>query len=112
MKILDIGRLKWFNEYICDSYGLQSVLVNESNLLSALSVQDNNYYENDNELAAALFRSLIIAHGFLDGNKRTAVIALFYIHPPKVNDSELEKITLNIATGKLQDYKEIAELLF
>src|SRR5674476_787678 len=54
--------------------------------------------------AAALYEALINYYVFIDGNKRTAVVALNYFltinnHELVVDDSALEAFTLNVATN-------------
>lgn len=72
----------------------------------------DSYFETDEQVTAALFRSLIVNHGFQDGNKRTAVVCLFDILPPAVDDVEIERIALLCSTGKLRDAYDIADLLY
>ena len=55
--------------------GVQGIL-NEEALYSAIERPHSGYYESIYEKAAALVESLICNHGFVDGNKRTAVILL------------------------------------
>ena len=57
------------NVCICEDQSTQSILINENNLLSALSVQQ--WYDDMELRAAALIRSIVIGHPFKDGNKRT-----------------------------------------
>lgn len=89
------------NSAICDSDGKQSLLINEDNLLSALSVQQ--WYEDSRLLSAALLRSICIGHAFQDGNKRTACLVAAYIEPFICTMQEAEQVVLDIATGKLKD---------
>ena len=67
MREISLEDLLEMNDYICNG---NSVVINKNNLLSALSVQQ--WYQEDYLLASALIRSLVIGHGFQDGNKRTA----------------------------------------
>lgn len=80
-------------------------------MLSALSVYDS-YYDSDEEIASALFRSLITGHGFRDDNKRTAVICLFDILPPSVSDKTIEDVALSCAKGELREVEDIVNLLY
>lgn len=95
---------------ICDSDGKQSLLINEDNLLSALSIQQ--WYEDSRSLSAALLRSLCIGHAFQDGNKRTACLVAAYIEPFTCTMQEAEQIVLDIATGKLKDVEIIKIRLY
>ena len=72
MKYIDEEFVIGINKCICESQGVQSVIINRNNLLSALSVQQ--WYDDDCERACALLRSISIGHLFKDGNKRTAAI--------------------------------------
>lgn len=53
-------------EYTQEPYGVKENLLN-----SALSVYDS-YFDKDKEILAALIRSLVKNHCFINGNKRTA----------------------------------------
>lgn len=50
------------NKTVCANSNQESLVINENNLKSALGVQQ--WYDNIEDIASALFRSLIIAHGF------------------------------------------------
>lgn len=80
-------------------------------MLSALSVYDS-YYETEDEIAAALFRSLIIAHGFQNANKRTACLVLMLINSPDCSDEELKKICIDITHHSDIDIDELVKLLY
>ena len=115
MRYITLDDLIDYNECICDESDEESIIINENNLLSALSVQ-NSYFETDEETIAALFRSIIIGHGFQDGNKRTAVLCLLDAISNRndsiLTDDELENITIQIAEGKLSNPTNISKLLF
>lgn len=108
----DFNTLCALNFYICKNSEEPYQIINKNNILSALSVYDS-YFNNKKEIMAALFRSLIINHGFLNGNKRTAAMCLYvsgiYL---KRSQKEFIDITYEIAKGNLKDAKEIAKLLF
>lgn len=101
------------NELVCGDDSKESIIINKNNIESALSVQ-NSYYENEEEIRAALFHHLIIAHGFQDGNKRTAVLTLLYNGPVNVNTEQLEHIAKEIASSgsSNMNIKTLAEKLF
>jgi hypothetical protein len=63
--MIDFDFLVGVNMCVCEAAGEESRVINEDNLLSALSVQQ--WYEDDRLLASALIRSITIAHGFQDG---------------------------------------------
>lgn len=98
------------NIAICQSANEVSVIINENNLLSALSVQQ--WYEDDRLLASALIRSITIGHGFQDGNKRTAAIIGAIIKDYDCTEDEMIECILNIAQGKLRDVEDIANILY
>lgn len=106
--ILTLEDLININKQITEQYNQNSVLINRSNLESALSIQYFDY-DNFNTISAKLFRNIIIAHGFQDANKRTAIIALGLINPPKCTNQELGNLAISIAEGKYKD--DINELV-
>lgn len=99
-----------FNRIVCNSVSQESILINENNLLSAISVQQ--WFDKEDVRCSALFRSLIQGHLFEDGNKRTAVLILMSIKPPNCSDNSLCEITLRIAKDELKDPEEISKLLY
>lgn len=98
------------NIAVCLDAGEQSAVINENNLLSALSVQQ--WYDDDRLLASDLIRSITIGHGFQDGNKRTAAIIGAIICDYNCSEDEMIECILDIATGKLRDVEEIASILY
>ena len=60
--MITFEELVGINIAVCQSANEVSVIINENNLLSALSVQQ--WYEDDRLLASALIRSITIGHGF------------------------------------------------
>lgn len=111
MKVVQLDDLIGYNKLVCNLSGERSAIINEDNLLSALSVQ-YGYFESDKLIASALFRSLIIGHGFADGNKRTATMCLLDMLPPTVDDGVIESVAIKIAIGELKNPEEIANKLF
>lgn len=108
--MITYAELVGVNIAVCSDAGEQSVVINENNLLSALSVQQ--WYEDDRLLASALIRSITIGHGFQDGNKRTAAIVGAIICDYTCSEDEMIKCILDIAMGKLRDVEEIASILY
>lgn len=108
--MITLDMLIRINEVICRYSNQESVVINKSNLLSALSVQ--YWYEDRCELASALIRSLVVGHGFQDGNKRTAACIGMYVQDFECSDTESFECILNIAKGNLKDVKEIASILY
>ena len=110
MPEIDLDYLIGVNECICDQVGEQCVIINENNLLSALSVQ--YWYDDPRLLASALIRSLTIAHGFRDANKRTAAIVGASICDFTCSEDEMAQCILDIAKGELRNVEEIADILY
>lgn len=100
-----------YNKQICNQSGTESIVINKDNLLSALGVQ-YSYFDSELQTIAAVFRSLIIGHGFADGNKRTATLYLFAVSDPSASDTDIERIAIDIATGRLRSVKDIVVELF
>lgn len=108
--MIDLDYLIGINEYVCNLANENSVVINEDNLLSALSVQQ--WYEDDRLLASALIRSITIGHGFQDGNKRTAAIVGAIICDYTCSEDDMIECILDIAKGKLSAVAEIASILY
>ena len=112
MKTVSLEALIDYNRAVCDFAGQKSLVINESNLQSALSVQHHPYFKSDEEVACALFRSIIIGHGFKDGNKRTAFVCIQDILPPSVSGDVVEDVAVRCATGELKDVQDIVAELY
>lgn len=108
--MIDLEYLIGINEYVCNLAGEPSVILNEDNLLSALSVQQ--WYEDQKLLASALIRSITIGHGFQDGNKRTAAIVGAIICDYTCSEDEMIDCILSIAKGDLRNVDDIANILY
>lgn len=98
------------NSYICEDSGEECIVINANNLLSALSVQQ--WYEDEVLLASALIRSLIIGHGFQDGNKRTAGAVGAAIKDFECSEDEVIRCILSVAKGELREVEDIASILY
>ena len=108
--MLELDTLIGINQAICELANEDSKVINENNLLSALSVQQ--WYDDDRLLASALIRSITIGHGFQDGNKRTAAIVGAIVCPYACDEDVLIDCILDVATGKLRDVYDIAGTLY
>lgn len=108
--MLDYNELLNLNSIVCENNNQKSIVINEANLKSALGNQQ--WYENDKDRACALFRSLIIAHGFQDGNKRTAVLALVSQAEPKASQEDIALTAIITATGELKEVEDIKAALY
>lgn len=102
--LIDVNRL------ICTDSGEGYAFINEDNLLSALSVQQ--WYSDDCLLASALIRSISIAHGFRNGNKRTAACIGMYVKEYECSEDELIQCVLDITAGKIKDMSQVASILY
>lgn len=107
---IDLEFVVGINIAICEECNVKSIMINENNILSALSAQQ--WYDNKHELASALLRSLIIGHRFQDGNKRTAVVVANSIAEFECSEQEAEKCIIEIATGNIKDVLQIASILY
>jgi len=85
---------------------------------SALARPYSGYYRPIERKAAALVHSLTLNHGFVDGNKRTAVFVLFIllmnsgytldVGSPEILNDEVEDMVLAIAEHRLE-FEEIVD---
>ena len=83
-------------------------------LESAINLPKQRWYEGVYIKAAALFRSLIQDHPFLDGNKRTAIVAVDVFlglngYELKAKKKDAVEFALKVAKGEVRDLAEIAE---
>lgn len=93
-------------------------VIDKNKILSSLSNQFQPYPSYE-QAFASLYKSIILNHGFLNGNKRTAVIAL-YIGSKMIDnlisitDENLVNLTYKIAdvNGSLITVEEITKKLF
>ena len=108
--MITLDNLVELNTLICEDNGQQCTIINRNNLLSALSVQQ--WYSNDALLAAALIRSITIAHGFQDGNKRTAAAIGMMVKDFECTEDVMIETILSIAKGELRNVDEIATMLY
>ena len=93
-------------------------ILDQGRIESALGNQYQPYERR--ELAfASVYKSLVINHGFLNGNKRTAVIDLYLAsimldNPLNISDEDLAKLTYQIASenGSRISVEDIAKQVF
>lgn len=76
---------------------------------------DEYFHKDIFEMAAAYLYHLVKNHPFLDGNKRVSLMTcLIFLeingYKIKAKDKQLEKMTLDVATGKMEK-NQIANLL-
>lgn len=103
---------------LCLFKGEPHQIVSKAAIESALGNQYQPYSRR--ELAyASVYKSLVLNHGFMNGNKRTAVITLYIAsvmmgNEFKISDEDLAKLTYRIASengGQVQ-VEKIAEEVF
>ena len=117
MKEINFETVKLVNS-LCLFDGEPHFVVNQKAIESALG---NQYqpYEKQEQAFASVYKSLVLNHGFMNGNKRTAVIVLYLFslmcgNPLMINDKDLAKLTYKIAgeNGGQTQVEEIAEEVF
>lgn len=108
--MIEYDELLNLNTVVCKNNNQKSIVINEANLKSALGTQQ--WYEDNRDRACALFRSLIVAHGFQDGNKRTAVLALVSQVEPKISQEGIAVVAIMVATGGLKEVEDIKLALY
>lgn len=112
MKKLTLKDLITINKEICNKTNEPFGILNKDNILSSLSIQYNNYYNSENLMLCSLLKSLVLSHGFQQGNKRTAFIAIIILKTPKCEPELLSEVILNIANGSLRDIEIICGYLY
>lgn len=103
---------------LCLLKGEPFAVVDKNRICSALGNQVQPYPSQE-QAFASMYRSLVINHGFLNGNKRTGVIALYIAsklidNPLKINDKDLCELTYKIAGegGSQILVEDIANMVF
>ena len=69
------GKVRRFVDFLIDRFGGVHGVRDRGLLESALFRPQTGYYTHIEEMAAAMFESLLINHAFVDGNKRVAFFA-------------------------------------
>lgn len=120
MKILGLEDLLQIHALVIEATGGSSGLRDLGRLESAIASQTQNVFGSDlfpsiPEKAAALIRSIVADHAFIDGNKRTAMLSgltLLGMNDIHFNaeKGEIEDFAVRIANEKL-DVPIIAEWL-
>ena len=118
--ILNLAEPVWLHTVAVEEFGGSAGTRDRSVLESALgrplaTFGGKNLYETPFKRAAALAESLVLNHGFVDGNKRTAMYAMaawldregFTIEAAR---GELRDLALGIATRRF-DTEQIAAWL-
>ncbi len=90
-------------------------ILNEHAIRSALARPYHGYFESLHEKAAALIHGVVSNHGFVDGNKRTALyLAILLIrrsgYQTRVNPEAMVEVITSVARGEIS-LEELAEWL-
>lgn len=100
------------NAFLCKKPCIAyEVVLSENSIYSAIGTLQWNS-GNRKIQACTLLRSLILNHGFKDGNKRTAVVACNAIWPCTCSDSVCLQCVVDIACGSLKDISKICSILY
>jgi death-on-curing protein len=75
VQFLSLDEVLAIHERLIETFGGAPGIRDRGLLESALYRPQSGYYESLEEMAAALFESLLINHPFVDGNKRVAFFA-------------------------------------
>lgn len=75
VQFLSVDEVLAIQERLIDRFGGQHGVRDRGLLESALFRPQTGYYIHLEEMAAAMFESLLIIHAFVDGNKRIAFFA-------------------------------------
>jgi len=75
VQFLSLDEVLAIHERVIEAFGGSTGVRDRGLLESALYRPRSGYYESLEEMAAALFESLLISHPFVDGNKRVAFFA-------------------------------------
>jgi len=113
--ILTLKTITIIHDVIIEYSGGAEGIHSKNMILSSLSAPFSSYgsqefYPTPIEKAGILFYSIIKNHGFVDGNKRTACLALslvLYIYGYRLTASDLsiEKMALDIARNRVSKEK-------
>ena len=76
IQFLSIDEVLALHERVIEKFGGTAGLRDAGLLESALYRPQSGYYKSLEEMATALFESLLINHPFVDGNKRVAFFAM------------------------------------
>ena len=75
VQYLSLDEILAVHERLIEGFGGERGVRDRGMLESALYRPQTGYYEHLDDMAAALFESLLINHAFVDGNKRIAFFA-------------------------------------
>jgi prophage maintenance system killer protein len=88
-------------------------IYSQSGLESAVGQLLQGWYSDEEALASA-FKSLILNHTFINGNKRTAVVLIQYFKDTVLTENQLYDLTMKIANpgGGQISKEEISNFLY
>lgn len=96
------------------SYGGRAGLVSIDSIQSAIGRPYSGYHRPIHRKAAALLHALIQNHGFVDGNKRSALIVTLLMversgyHVQLRSDDRIDDVVVDVASG-LMDFEVLSE---
>lgn len=112
MNYLDLASVLGLHESTIQSHGGEAGLISlgliESAVESARQTFDSQpLYSTIEEVATAYWYSLTMNHGFVDGNKRTAILAVLYFLEMNrcylaYPDKELRDVCLQVASHSIE----------
>ncbi len=112
MKRLSVPQIVLLHDYLISQSGGVIGIGDENMLDSAANSPFQTFlgeylYKSLNEMAAHLCYSLIKNHPFIDGNKRTGMLALISFlemngNPIKINNSDIVNLGKSIATDHVE----------
>lgn len=110
---LTLDDVLWIHQEQLRHYGGAQGVRDEGLILSALLRPQTGYYANLIEEAAALWESLAMNHGFIDGNKRVAFASVLIfleangLQPQGSEEDWIEFIYSNLEAGTFR--KEVID---
>ncbi|MBO6792920.1 MAG: type II toxin-antitoxin system death-on-curing family toxin [Balneolaceae bacterium] len=120
IRFLNKETILLFHDHQIETYGGSRGIRDEGLLESALALPQQSFggefvHKTIFEMAAAYGFHLCKNHPFIDGNKRTALVAMFtflHVNGWRINAEKklLYSVIIDLASGKL-DKKELASLL-
>ena len=99
------------NKGICNTFHQDHSVLNFDALSSCLNAYDS-YYEDDNHISSAIFRSIITNHPFKDGNKRTAFLVLQFINFSNIGRFNIANLAIEIAKNTSMEVDDICNILY
>lgn len=87
------------------TYGGAAGISNEGAVHSAIARPYSGYHRRIHQKAAALLHSLVQNHGFVDGNKRTALLVTLLLirrsgyRLDLIGDERIDDVVVSVATG-------------